>query len=424
MLGLWPVLSVNTYNMNSPVKAIVHIDGDSFFTSCEQAINPRLQGKPVVVGADRGIATAFSYEAKKMGVRRGMTKSEILQICPEAILLPGDYETYTLFSKRMFDIMRRFTDQVEEYSIDEGFMDITDLAKTEKMSHEQIARLIKKTIQAELNLTVSAGLAPTKVLAKLASTNSKPNGFGIITQKDLPEYLRDFAVDTIWGVGRNTADYMRQLSVFTAYDFAVKPIGFIKDNFTKPHQDIWYELNGHSVYAVISETKQTYASISKTHTFKAKKGDRALVYAELVKNIENACTKARNYDLVANKVSIFLKSSLFQYQALEVTLGRATAYPVDILAAIKPLFDELYSSETIYRATGISLFELHDACSIQSNLFEPVQKISALKSVYEAVDKLAIKFGKHTVHSASALQAAMSNKKPMALPLISMGFVR
>ena len=281
--------------MKNPVRAIIHIDVDSFFASCEQAINPKLIGKPVVVGADRGIATAFSYEAKKCGVHRGMTLREIKAVCPDVVLLPGDYEAYTLFSKRLFAIMRRFTNEVEEYSIDEGFMDITDLDKTEKMSYSEIAQMIKKTIQKELNLTVSVGLAPTKVLAKLTSTASKPNGFGIITQKDLPEYLRDFLVDKIWGVGRNTAEYMRRLNIFTAYDFAVKPFNFIKENFTKPHQDIWYELNGESVYAVIAEEKQTYASISKTSTFKNGRFSKGVVYAELINNIENACAKARKH---------------------------------------------------------------------------------------------------------------------------------
>ncbi len=409
----------------SEAKAIVHIDGDAFFASCEQAVNPKLQGKPVVVGADRGIATAFSQEAKQRGVRRGMTKLEILRICPDAILLPGDYETYTLFSKRIFAIMRRFTDQVEEYSIDEGFMDITGLDKVEKMSYADIAKLIKKTIQTELGITVSVGLAPTKVLAKLASTSSKPNGFGVITQKDLPEYLRDFSVDTIWGVGRNTADYMRRLSIFTAYDFAVKPIGFIKDNFTKPHQDIWYELNGQSVYSVISEEKQTYASISKTHTFHAQKGSRALVYAELVTNLENACAKARNHDLVAKRVSIFLKSESFNIQGLEVTLERASAFPMDLLSAVKPLFEKLYSDKVQYRATGIVLSDLTDACAVQTTLFEAPTTLSTLQKTYEAIDALALKFGKHTVHSASSL--AKEIKKPMelaSLPLVSLGFVR
>ncbi len=410
--------------MNYSTRAIVHLDVDSFFASCEQAINPQLIGKPVVVGADRGIATAFSYEAKKRGVRRGMTLREIKAVCPEAILLPGDYEAYTLFSKRLFAIMRRFTSQVEEYSIDEGFIELTGLDQTEKMSYEQIARLIKKTIQKELNLTVSVGLAPTKVLAKLASTASKPDGFGTITQKDLPEYLRDFAIDTIWGVGRNTADYMRRLGIFTAYDFAIKPLNFVNTNFSKPHQDIWYELNGESVYSVIAEEKQTYASISKTSTFQKGRSNREVVFAELITNIENACAKTRKHDLVAGKVSIFLKSESFDIQALEVNLERATAFPLDILAAVKPLFERLYCSGVSYRATGIVLSHLNDACAIQGNLFETPKNVSALKKVYQAVDELAQKFGKHTVHSAGTLRATVTKKPVLVLPLISLGFVR
>ena len=409
--------------MKNPVRAIIHLDVDSFFASCDQALNPKLIGKPVVVGAERGIATAFSYEAKQRGVHRGMTLREIKAVCPEVILMPGDYEAYTLFSKRLFAIMRRFTNEVEEYSIDEGFMDITGLDVTEKMSYSEIARLIKKTIQKELNLIVSVGLAPTKVLAKLASTASKPNGFGTITQKDLPEYLRDFLVDKIWGVGQNTAEYMRRLNIFTAYDFAIKSFGFIKANFTKPHQDIWCELNGESVYAVITEEKQTYASISKTSTFRDGRSNRAIVYAELVKNIENACAKARNHDLVAGRVSIFLKSESFIIEALEVNLERATAFPIDIIASIKPLFDSLYKNGISYRTTGLVLSNLHDACAIQTNLFESTETVGTLKSIYQAVDQLAARFGKHTVHSASALKSAIT-KKPLGLPLISLGFVR
>ncbi len=409
--------------MNNPVKTIIHIDVDSFFASCEQALNPKLIGKPVVVGADRGIATAFSYEAKKRGVHRGMTLREIKAVCPDVILMPGDYEAYTLFSKRLFAIMRRFTNEVEEYSIDEGFLDVTGLDVAEKMSYSEIAQMIKKTIQKELNLTVSVGLAPTKVLAKLASTASKPNGFGIITQKDLPEYLRDFLVDKIWGVNHNTTEYMRRLNIFTAYDFAVKPIGFIKENFTKPHQDIWYELNGDSVYAVIAEEKQTYASISKTSTFQNGRFSKGVVYAELINNIENACAKARKHDLVASKVSIFLKSEAFNIQALEINLERATAFPVDILASVRPLFESLYQTGIGYRATGLVLSNLHDACAIQTNLFESTETISTLESVYQAVDQLANRFGKHTVHSAATLKAAVT-KKPLGLPLVSLGFVR
>jgi len=112
-------------SLRSFACAIMHVDADAFFASCEQAANPKLRGKPVVTGKERGIASAVSYEAKARGVRRGMTIRDVKAICPEAIHLPSDYETYSLFSQRMFAIMRRYTPAVEEYSIDEAFCDLT-----------------------------------------------------------------------------------------------------------------------------------------------------------------------------------------------------------------------------------------------------------------------------------------------------------
>src|SRR5947209_4985619 len=106
-------------SLNSFPRAIVHVDGDAFFASVEQAIDPKLKGKPVVTGKERGIASSMSYEAKARGVTRGMPVGQIRRVCPDCIILPSDYETYSLFSVRMFDIVRRYTEIVEEYSIDE-----------------------------------------------------------------------------------------------------------------------------------------------------------------------------------------------------------------------------------------------------------------------------------------------------------------
>lgn len=415
-------------------KAIVHLDADAFFVSCEQALHPSLKGRAVVVGGDRGIVTALSYEAKAKGVKRCMLVSQAKQICPELVVCEGDYEAYSLFSRRLFSIMRRFTDQVEEYSIDEGFMDITGLDKVEGLSYRQIAETIKNTIQRELGITVSVGLAPTKVLAKLASGANKPNGLVVISTKDLPEYLRDFLVDKVWGIGSSTAEYMRRLNIFSAYDFVMQPLGAVRDNFSKPHQEIWQELQGVSIYPVISEEKTTVASISKTHTFTVGRTDREAVYAELVRNLENACAKARQHNLVATRVSIFVKNTGFSVMAMETKLIRPSAFDRDIIAAVKPLFARLYQSGQAYRATGIVLAELVDADAVQGDLFETATVAPALRQVYAAVDTLAKRFGKHTVHSAATLAGAKLNKDnvkkpgrvntPWHLPLVMAGVVR
>ena len=134
----------------------------------------------MVTGKERGIAASMSYEAKARGVTRGMRMADIRKVCPEAVILPSDYETYSLLSKRFFAIVRRYTPDVEEYSIDECFADLTGLRRPLKMSYLQIAERIKKELDAELGFTFSVGLAPNKVVAKIASKWAKPSGLTAI----------------------------------------------------------------------------------------------------------------------------------------------------------------------------------------------------------------------------------------------------
>ena len=154
-------LSINSFG-----RAILHIDGDAFFAACEQSRDPSLKGKPVITGKERGIAASMSYEAKAMGVKRGMRLFEIKKICPAAILLPSDYETYSLLSKRFYTIVRRYTPEIEEYGIDECFADITGLRRPLRMSYPKIAEKIKEDLDKELGFTFSVGLGPNKTIAK------------------------------------------------------------------------------------------------------------------------------------------------------------------------------------------------------------------------------------------------------------------
>ena len=148
-------------------RAIVHIDGDAFFASCEQTKNPSYKKKPLITGKERNIASSLSYEAKAAGVKRGMRLSEIKRLCPNVIILPSDYETYSLLSKRLFDIVRRYTGEVEEYSIDECFADLTGLRRPLRMSYTQMAERIQKDLSVELGFTFSIGLGPNKIIAKM-----------------------------------------------------------------------------------------------------------------------------------------------------------------------------------------------------------------------------------------------------------------
>ena len=216
-------MSDQLFSLRSWPRAIAHIDGDAFFTSCEESIHPDLKGKALITGGERGIVACASYPAKKLGIKRGVPLHEARKICPTLIILPSDYETYSLFSRRMFSIMRRFTPDVEEYSIDEAFADITGMRRVLRSSYEEIVSRIKKEIERELGITVSVGLSITKVLAKVASKYQKPAGITIIRGRDIAEYLRNLPVEKVWGIGNATTNYLAKMGIRYALKFAQLP---------------------------------------------------------------------------------------------------------------------------------------------------------------------------------------------------------
>ncbi len=384
-------------------RAVLHLDADAFFASCEQALHPELRGKPVVTGKERGIVAAASYEAKARGVKRGMSLYEVRRVCPEIIVLPSDYETYSLFSLRMFGILRRFSPDVEEYSIDEAFVDLTGLRRHFHGSYETIARTIQETVESELGLTVSIGLSITKVLAKIGSRHAKPRGLTVIPGRDIHRYLQDLPVDKIWGIGPNTAAFLRKFGVATALQFARKDERFIASHLSKPYREIWHELNGRSVYPVVTDAKTSYQSISKAKTFTPPSRDATFVFAQLAKNLENACIKARRYHIAATRLIVFLRTQEFRNTGVEITLSRPTSYPADLFRALREGFQYLYEPRSSYRQTGVVLAGLVPERETQYTLFDDHAKIDKMSRIYRAIDTLSEKFGKYMVHHAASL---------------------
>jgi DNA polymerase IV len=390
-------------SIHSFPRAILHIDGDSFFASCEAAVNPTLKGKPVVTGKERGIASSMSYELKAMGVKRGMMLSEIRKICPDVIILPSDYETYSLFSQRMYEIVRRYTSDVEEYSIDECFADLTGLRRTHKMSYEQIAGRIKHDLDLELGMTFSLGLAPNKVLAKVGSKWKKPSGFTIIPANKIELFLKDLPVEKIWGIGPQTSAFLNKQGVYTALEYAQRPREWLEGRMSKPYKEIWAELRGEYVLPLIYGEKHSYQSISKTKTFTPPSKDPRFIFSQLSKNIENACIKARRHALAPKKIFFFLKTQEFRYSGLEVTMTSPISAPNEIIRMVERSFEKVYRPGTLYRATGIVLMHLESDRESQLDLFGAVAEIEKWKPVYAAVDLIDNKFGKHTVYLGSSL---------------------
>lgn len=404
-------------------RAILHLDADAFFASVEQAKDPSLKGKPVVVGAERGIAAAFSYEAKALGITRAMPIYEVRRKFPQAIIVNGDYDSYSLYSARMFDIVRRYSYVVDEYSLDECFARLQAPAGAANggqadLEYERIIRAIQGDVTRELDISVSIGVSLTKTLAKVGSKHSKPHGLVMIPGRRIHEILAKTPVGKVWGIGQSTTAFLNAQGIQTAYDFVMRDERWIKENLSKPFYETWQELNGQMVFKLSEEKKEKQKSISKTRTFTPPSSDRNFIFAQLSKNIENACIKARRFNLASSKIFIFLKTQEFKYIGTEFTMTQPSNIPQTILELAEPVFNKLLcrqgltsgkgggeSLATKYRATGVVFADLHELATTQTDLFGGHVKVKKLEEVYASIDELSSRYGKHAVFLGSTMAA-------------------
>ena len=407
----------SSFMLASYPRAILHLDGDAFFTSIEQALEPSLRGKPLVTGKERGIIACASYEAKALGIKRGLPLWEAKKICPSLVILPNDYETYGLYSKRMFHIMRKYTPTVEEYSVDEGFADITGLCRIFHASYEEIAERMRQEVFEELGISVSVGLSISKSLAKLCSKFRKPDGFTAVQGKHAHILLQLTPLEQVWGFGPNTVNMLRKFGLRTAYDFVMMPEKKASRLLNKPGREIWNELRGNSLWEVTTEEKTSYATILKSKTFTPATRDKAFVYAKLVRNVESAFIKARRHHLRARSIGLVLRHQDFRHDGLEAKLNRPTASPLEVLPLIRALFDKVFMQGSEYRATMIVLGGLQSDNSEQFELFEDRLKIDNVRRLTGAVDEINRRYGKDSVSTGSALYlSARAPGKRDALP--------
>ena len=392
-------------------KTILHIDGDAFFVGVEMAKNPKLKGKPVVTGEERGIVSALSYEAKAIGIKRGMPIFRVKRDFPKVIILPGDYKAYVKYSGKMFDIVRRYTDDVEEYSIDECFADLTGTERLLKMNYKHIAEKIKNVINDELNISVSVGIAPTKVLAKVASKYVKPNGLTIITKDSILDYLTKTPIEKIWGIGPKTSDYLKKRGIITAKDYILKNISWVRENLSKPYEILWNELRGEYLMKIDPVTKTVYSSIQKTRSFHPATNNKVFLLSQLSKHVEEACAKARYYKLVPKKVSFFLKTKDFVYHEYQISLTNPTNAPEIIMPLIEENFNKVYKKNILYRTAGVTLNELISDGITQGDLFGNDNLAKKFETIHKQIDSLENKFGKHMVYLASTQKAIKRKEK-------------
>jgi len=387
-------------------RAIVHFDGDSFFSSVETVMNYKLRGLPVITGGERGAATSLSYEAKARGAHRGMPLRDIRRLCPDAVVVASDYTSYSIFAERMYAIVRRYTPEVQEYSIDECFADITGLDRQYGKTYEEVALMIKRDLEASLGLTFGVGLAPNKVLAKVASKHRKPAGFTSIPASGISEFLSALPIGNIWGIGRSSSIMFQKLGVMTAGDLATKPERWLAENrIGKGYREIWHELNGRFIKDLSESELDDIGSIIKSRTFSPPSFDREFVLSQLSKNIEAACIKARRHRVRSQMLTVYLKTQSFSYKSLELSLPVATANQNDIIRLVSERFDLMYRPNTPYRATGVSLRGIRTEQGFASDLFGESARADQTREIFKAVDRLNRAYGSETVYLGSSMRA-------------------
>src|SRR5881397_3991415 len=213
------------------IRRIVHIDMDAFYASVEQRDRPELRGRPVAVGGSptsRGVVAAASYEARRHGVRSAMPMSRAVHLCPDLAIVPPDFAKYRAVSQQVFAILREVTPLVEPLSLDEAYLDVTENAWRERLG-TAVAKRLKARIRAATGLTASAGVAPNKFLAKIASGWKKPDGLTVISPERVEPFLQRLPVDALWGVGPVTAKKLRDRGIERLVDVRGADVQLLRD---------------------------------------------------------------------------------------------------------------------------------------------------------------------------------------------------
>lgn len=248
-------------------RKIIHVDCDCFYAAVEVRDDPRLRGRPVAVGGDpqrRGVIATCNYPAREFGVRSAMASSQALRLCPELVILPPDFDKYRRVSGQIQDIFRTFTNIIEPLSLDEAFLDVTE-SPLHANSATRIAEAIRRKVRETVNITVSAGVAPNKFLAKVASDWRKPDGLFVITPEEVAGFVAALPVKRISGVGRVTEDKLTALGIKTCGDLQTLPRLELANHFGSFGERLYHLARGEDDRPVQTSRRRKSVSAEKTY---------------------------------------------------------------------------------------------------------------------------------------------------------------
>jgi DNA polymerase-4 len=341
-------------------RRIVHVDMDAFYASVEQRDDPALRGRPVAVGGDpqgRGVVCAASYEARAFGVRSAMAMAHAARLCPSLVIVPPDFAKYRAVSRTVFDLFRAVTPLVEPLSLDEAYLDVTENAWGEVLA-SAVARRLKSEIRAATALTASAGVAPNKFLAKIASGWRKPDGLTVVAPPSVEAFLQQLPIDALWGVGPKTAARLRAHGLHRLVDVRTVPLDTLSRLVGHQAEALTRLARGIDDRAVTPD--RPIKSSSSENTFAADLTDTA----EIRRHVDDLARRQGTYlsrrRLFARTVTLKVRYDDFTTVTRSLTASPAAQAPDLVAARALALLARTEAGRRPVRLLGVGVHNLVD----------------------------------------------------------------
>jgi DNA polymerase-4 len=386
----------------APSASILHVDMDAFFVSVELLERPDLRGKAVIVGGrpdQRGVVTTASYEARKFGVHSAMPLRTAAKLCPHAIFLDGHHPKYSQWSDRVATILAAFSPIVEMVSIDEAYL---DLAGTERLHGPPLAAADKllRSIARNTGLPCSAGLASTRLVAKVASDQAKPCGLVWVAPGSEPRFLEQLAVRKIPGIGKVTERALFALGINTVGQLAELPQEKLENIFGQWGTALFRKARGGDSYEFVIDAEPK--SISQNHTFGEDTADVNAMVATLSHLSQKACKRLREAGLAAQTLTLTIRYAGFDTYTRSRTLPQATSMDGEIFALFQDLFGKHRNPKREVRLLGVSLAGFTHR-ELQLDLLD-AERRAKLEKLTRATDGLRDRFGFSSVQFGGSLR--------------------
>jgi DNA polymerase IV len=382
-------------------RAIIHVDMDAFYASVEQRDDPRLRGRPVIVGGSlkRGVVCAASYEVRRFGVRSAMPMAQAVRLAPGAVVVAPRFSAYAQASEQVFSIFERYTPLIEPLSLDEAFLDVSASIGLFG-SAATIAQQIRAQVLREVRLPCSAGIAAVKFVAKIASDAAKPNGQKEIAAAQTLAYLAPLPVSRLWGVGPKAEQALLREGLSTVGDIARSDPAWLQQRFGATGAHLWALANGQDEREVVPDREAK--SIGAEDTFEEDLHGLAALTPHVHAQSLRVGRRLRQAGVKTRVVQLKIKYGDFETITRRTTLACPTDDGQAIYRAALVLFERVEQSRPI-RLTGISAQDLGGAAPNQLGLFEAAEQPGAApraERLNAALDRIAQRFGSAAITTA------------------------